>query len=262
MSFILRALFKVFLGVTYDRKDHIFYLSKRYLKLIGTFYFLLLFLTLFIYYKESVSTYKQIEDILGFYLKDLNNDKTQLMKNLEKLTAHSFQDLTWRADTENHAIELLSSFKIFQDKLRGYFSNIPSGYPLVKSAHIGSYFGFREDPLSHSQGFHTGIDLLSFQKTPIIATGNGIIINNAYSKTYGYTITILHFYGYKSVYAHMNGLSKQKIGNIVKQGEVIGFVGNSGRSSGSHLHYEIIHENYYQNPLEYIDLVNYLFENK
>ena len=120
----------------------------------------------------------------------------------------------------------------------------------LDGAKLSSSFGMRKHPISGFNKMHKGIDFAAPIGTPIYAGGNGIIEYVGRNGGYGKYIRIRHNNEYKTAYAHLNsykkGISK---GVRVNQGEVIGYVGNTGRSTGPHLHYEIIYQNKQINPL-------------
>ena len=114
---------------------------------------------------------------------------------------------------------------------------------------ISSHFGYRLDPMSHLPAIHHGVDFLAPVGTPIIATADGMIIKSGQIDGYGLSLEIQHAHGFKSKYAHAS-LLQVKVGDEVKQGQVIAFVGNSGRSTGAHLHYEILISNKPVDPIK------------
>ncbi len=117
---------------------------------------------------------------------------------------------------------------------------IPSIFPLYKSElqKIGSGFGMRRHPILRRIKMHKGVDLVAKRGAKIMAAGKGEVIKAGYSMGYGKCVKINHGYGYVSVYAHMSKI-KVKKGQKVKHGDLIGLVGNTGRSTGPHLHYEV-----------------------
>ena len=120
-------------------------------------------------------------------------------------------------------------------------SSVPAIRPLARKDIIrfSSPFGYRMHPIFHVIKFHTGIDLTARRGTPVYATGDGIIIRADYSSGgYGNIIIISHGFGYESYYAHLSKILV-KPGQKVKRGDLIGLVGNTGRSTAPHLHYEI-----------------------
>ena len=105
---------------------------------------------------------------------------------------------------------------------------------------------------------HTGIDFPAKTGVPIYSTGDGKVVKIQYKKNgYGNNIIIDHGFGYKTLYAHMSKI-RVKLGQKIKKGGIIGFVGNTGNSTGPHLHYEVIYNNKKINPLPFcIDTMNY-----
>jgi len=110
----------------------------------------------------------------------------------------------------------------------------------VDGARISSSFGKRRHPVLGYTKMHTGTDFAAPRGTPIYAAGNGIIEKAQRNGGYGKYVKIRHANGYKTAYAHMNGYARGiKKGKRVRQGQVIGYVGTTGRSTGPHLHYEV-----------------------
>ncbi len=104
---------------------------------------------------------------------------------------------------------------------------------------IASGFGYRIDPVYKVGKFHAGLDFAAPIGTPIYATANGIIKEaNANVSGYGNHVVIDHGYGYQTLYGHMYKI-KVRPGQVVMRGEVIGWVGSSGKSTGPHCHYEV-----------------------
>ncbi len=121
----------------------------------------------------------------------------------------------------------------------------------LDGARISSNFGMRKHPISGFNKMHKGVDFAAPTGTPIYAGGNGIVEYVGRNGGYGKYVRIRHNNGYKTAYAHLSnykkGISK---GVRVNQGEVIGYVGSTGNSTGPHLHYEIIYQNKHINPLK------------
>lgn len=121
--------------------------------------------------------------------------------------------------------------------------------PLKARARLSSGFGNRRHPILLYEVFHKGVDLAAPTNTPIFAAGDGVIVQLGRKGSYGKYIKIKHAGGYETAYAHMNGYRGDlKIGSIVKRGETIGYVGSTGRSTGPHLHFEVIKNNKVVSP--------------
>jgi murein DD-endopeptidase MepM/ murein hydrolase activator NlpD len=115
-----------------------------------------------------------------------------------------------------------------------------------------SGYGYRIDPVYNVRTFHKGMDFSCDKKTPIYATADGVVESAKWMSGYGYTVVIDHGYGYKTLYAHL--LDKKflvKKGQKVVRGEQIALSGNSGKSTGPHLHYEVIVKGNHVNPINY-----------
>lgn len=112
---------------------------------------------------------------------------------------------------------------------------------------ITSRFGFREDPFNRGTKPHEGIDIDNVTGTPIWAAGAGVVTFNGTMNGFGKMIVVSHGSGYETVYAHLDSSSVQT-GDTVKKGEVIGAMGSSGRSTGSHLHFEVHRDGALLNP--------------
>ncbi len=119
----------------------------------------------------------------------------------------------------------------------------------VDGARLSSGFGVRKHPILGYNKMHKGLDFAAPSGTPIYAAGDGVIERIGRNGGYGKYIRIRHHSGYKTAYAHMKGYGKGvKKGKRVKQGQIIGYVGTTGRSTGPHLHYEVLVNNKQVNP--------------
>jgi murein DD-endopeptidase MepM/ murein hydrolase activator NlpD len=120
----------------------------------------------------------------------------------------------------------------------------------VNGARLSSRFGVRKHPVTGFSAMHRGIDFAVPTGTPILAAGSGIVESSGWNGNYGKYVRIRHNSTYKTAYAHMSRIASRAIvGRYVEQGDVIGFVGSTGRSTGPHLHYEILVNNQQLNPL-------------
>jgi len=116
---------------------------------------------------------------------------------------------------------------------------------------LSSYYGYRIDPIYKIKKFHAGVDFSAPQGTPIYASGAGTVIKTKRSRRgYGNTVTIDHGYGYVTFYAHIKDI-KVKKGEKVSRGQIIATVGNTGKSTAPHLHYEVRKNDRTVNPIYY-----------
>ena len=130
---------------------------------------------------------------------------------------------------------------------------IPTIQPIKNKdlTRVASGFGYRIDPFTKKRRFHYGMDFTAKRGTPVYATGNGIVKRaDNRSSGYGKHIRIDHGFGYVSLYAHLTKYNVRR-GQRVKRGDIIGYVGNTGRSAGPHLHYEILKDKKKINPLNF-----------
>jgi len=121
---------------------------------------------------------------------------------------------------------------------------IPAIQPISNKnlTHLASGFGYRVDPVYKVTKFHAGLDFAAAVGTPIYATADGVVKEADYNAGgYGNNVVINHGFGYETLYGHMYRI-KTKVGRKVKRGEVIGYVGSTGKSTGPHCHYEV-HKN-------------------
>lgn len=116
---------------------------------------------------------------------------------------------------------------------------------------ITSTFGNRKSPIYGTPQFHEGLDIANSVGTPVIATANGTIAELGYQSGYGRFIKIQHGYGMVTVYGHLSRTAVSE-GQRVKKGEVVGYVGNTGSSTGPHLHYEVRVNGVPTNPMKYL----------
>ncbi|MBJ7543550.1 M23 family metallopeptidase [Rhodomicrobium udaipurense] len=120
----------------------------------------------------------------------------------------------------------------------------------IRGARLTSGFGWRKHPLLHTLRLHSGVDWAGPIGTPIYAAGNGVIETAERNGNYGNYVRIRHANGYKTAYAHMLRFAQGVATGVkVRQGQVIGYLGNTGMSTGPHLHYEVLINNRFTNPL-------------
>lgn len=135
--------------------------------------------------------------------------------------------------------------------IKAVMQKMPLGEPLHTDYDLNSGFGTRNDPLNRRTGVHEGIDLGAPHGTPIYATGDGIVESAGPSDGYGLTVDVNHGNGVTTRYAHMSRI-KVKEGQKVTRTTVVGLLGNTGRSTGPHLHYEVRVADVAKDPLKFI----------
>ena len=126
-------------------------------------------------------------------------------------------------------------------------------FPLAYSTGVTCAYGPRVHPINGNKSFHYGVDLAAGMNTEIYATKSGTVTGATSGEANGYYVTINHGDGYSSIYAHMTNYVVS-VGDSVKQGQLIGYVGTTGWSTGPHLHFEILYNGSNVNPMNYISL--------
>ena len=120
----------------------------------------------------------------------------------------------------------------------------------INGARLSSGYGNRKHPILGYTKMHRGLDFAAPSGTPVFAAGDGVVEKAGWNGSYGRYIRIRHTGTYKTAYAHLSGINKNvRVGKRVLQGKIIGFVGSSGRSTGPHLHYEVLRNNKQVNPM-------------
>ena len=144
--------------------------------------------------------------------------------------------------------EVVDLFKDHDEMLK----SIPAIQPVSNKnlRQTASGFGYRVDPIYKTTKFHSGMDFSANIGTPVYATGDGKVIKVGWESGYGKLIKIDHGFGYVTWYAHLNDYNV-RVGQKVVRGEVIGKVGNTGKSTGPHLHYEVHVKGKVVNPINY-----------
>lgn len=129
---------------------------------------------------------------------------------------------------------------------------IPAIQPVANKdlKQTASGYGTRVDPIYKTTKFHSGMDFSANPGTDVYATGNGTVVSAGWETGYGNTIEINHGFGYRTRYAHLQSM-KVKVGQKVVRGEIIGGVGSTGKSTGPHLHYEVVVKGEKVNPVNY-----------
>ncbi len=195
----------------------------------------------FINLPKDWKTEKEKEDKLAqnLFSKDLKDLSTQdfesyidVIENQAKMRLSSFQEIAW----------------YYANRREGFHST-PSIRP--SSAPISSGFGYRLDPFGkRSSKRHNGIDFAGKPDSPIVVTADGVVRHAGWVPSYGQAILVDHGFGYSTLYAHTTQI-QVKAGDVVKRGDKIATMGSSGRSTGTHLHYEVWKDGQAVNPRNY-----------
>lgn len=149
-------------------------------------------------------------------------------------------------------IQSFDSLRVIASEQQDRLIHIPSIMPVSESAlrTMASGYGYRVDPIYGTGKFHEGMDFSAPVGTPVYATGDGKVTDAGWNHGYGNSIDINHGYDYVTRYAHLSKIMVKK-GQEVKRGDMIGLVGNTGKSTGPHLHYEVRFKGTPQNPVRF-----------
>jgi murein DD-endopeptidase MepM/ murein hydrolase activator NlpD len=178
--------------------------------------------------------------------KDLDGfDNSTMIKKLTK----DIDVLSLQVAVQSRSLDEIVVLAKEKEKM---LASIPAILPvkLEDLTRMASGYKWRMHPILKIRKFHKGMDFTAPLGTPIFASGNGKVIRAERSATFGNVVYIDHGYGYKTIYAHMSKIKSRK-GQKVKRGDLIGFVGNTGRSVSSHLHYEVHKNGRPLNPINF-----------
>ncbi len=195
------------------------------------------------YLAKQLEHYKRLAEIKSLKIYDINAEILNLEKAMGK-----------KSDISDDLCKRIEKLKLAIIRQKNFFKDIPNGSP-VKYQSITSGFGWRKNPILKKREFHPGIDLKANKGTKVYATADGIVEYSGYKRGSGYGnyIVLDHNFGFQTMYAH---LSKRTVknGDFVKKGTLIGYVGNTGLSTGAHLHYGITYLKKVQNPYYFIKM--------
>ena len=159
----------------------------------------------------------------------------------------TLQELDEVASQRSDFMAMLES-RLFEQKIKKMM--VPTQSP-VPNANLGSVFGWRVDPITGRSALHTGLDFPATPGTPIHAAAGGVVITQEFQPEYGNIVEIDHGNDLISRYAHSSRVSVKK-GDLIKRGQIIAEVGNTGRSTGPHLHFEVLVQGIPQDPQKFL----------
>ncbi|MDY6119757.1 MAG: M23 family metallopeptidase [Campylobacter sputorum] len=174
--------------------------------------------------------------------------RTEDFKAIEDKIADMEEQIGLTSDDNVTLSERIDDIKVTTYQINAIFSQIPNG-DVIDYKRTSARFGWRNHPILKRKEFHPGIDLAADIGTPIYAPADGVVELAEYNANngFGYLVVIVHNYGFKTRYAHMSRKDVVKQGQFIKKGDLIGYSGNTGLSTGPHLHYEV---RFIQKPLD------------
>jgi murein DD-endopeptidase MepM/ murein hydrolase activator NlpD len=176
------------------------------------------------------------------------NSKEQVLKNLDTTDTGSV-DLEELKKEIKITMETVGDIKDYLSKQRGVYVATPRGWPV--DGHMTSPFGERVHPITGKAEYHTGVDIAAEPGSPVRATADGIVSFAGWSGANGNLVVLEHGLGFSTFYAH-NRLVAVKVGQKVRRGDVISYLGSTGNSTGPHVHYEVWHDGKAVNPAKYL----------
>ena len=159
----------------------------------------------------------------------LGPNRALLYAGLNRVGASALRLVRWSANGRGEWIDAANAERP---------APVESGMMMPVDGHITSYFGNRYHPILHFTRFHAGVDIGAAWGSPIVAAGDGRVVAAGWAGGYGREVQIAHGGGLVSLYGHMSSIAAEP-GSFVRQGQVIGYVGSSGLSTGPHVHFEV-----------------------
>ena len=213
----------------YRMKDKLNYYSQQFLELNKTMAAL----------KKAENEFKRL-----FSLKS----REKVLENLDTSDSGSI-DMENLKHQIKSTVESVGEIKDYLRVQRDIYVATPKGTPVIGG--ISSYYGNREHPRSGEENFHSGIDISSSPGNPVKATADGIVSFSGWSGGSGNLVVLEHGHGFSTFYAHNRSIPV-KVGQKVKRGDIIGYVGSTGNSTGPHVHYEIWKDGKSIDPVKYL----------
>ena len=259
--------------------NHLKKRGREYLLAAGLLFFFML--SAFLFY-ENLSLRREVRQLkreivsLELREKELETQLDQLEKEREELLEQAVGVLRKRTSYVEKIIRQLGlsrhfgagkggkkalggpylppqkEYEALVEKISTYlskFEKVPLGKPC--RGYISSYYGYRRDPFTGRRAFHSGIDIVGRYGAPVRATADGVVWRVGYTRGLGRYVKIKHKHGFMTVYGHLRKFVVKR-GERVKKGDIIGYLGNTGRSTGPHLHYEVRRWGRSLNPLRFI----------
>lgn len=184
---------------------------------------------------ERQRAFDRLDSLRDLEIVENVNNKFEQLERMLYVQSESFDYLAKRAGELDRRLQHIPAIPPISEK---YLRTVASGY------------GTRIDPVYGTARFHEGLDFSAPPGTPVYATGDGVVNTSGWESAYGNMVEINHGYNYTTRYAHLSELCV-KAGQTVHRGDLIGKVGNTGKSTGPHLHYEVRLKGAPQNPVYY-----------
>ncbi|UCE80101.1 MAG: M23 family metallopeptidase [Nitrospiraceae bacterium] len=202
--------------------------------------------TQFLELKTTISALKRAE--YEFRTLFSLNDREKILESIDNTDSGSI-DMEWIRNEIKTTMENIGEIKDYLSQQRDLYFSTPKGWPVA--GRLTSSYGRREHPKSRRRDFHSGVDIAAGPGTPVTVTADGIVSFSGWAGGNGNLVVVEHGHGYSTFYAH-NKKVNVKVGQEVRRGDIISFIGSTGNSTGPHVHYEIWKEGKSLNPYKFI----------
>jgi len=174
--------------------------------------------------------------------------RDKILENIDTSYSGSIDIQTLMQELQR-TVETVDEIKDYLRIQKDIYLATPKGFPV--EGNVTSPYGKRENPFSGASSFHSGVDISASPGTPVRATADGVVSHSGWTQHSGYLVVLEHGCGFSTIYAH-NKKNTVKMGQTVKRGEVIAYVGSTGKSTGPHVHYEVWEKGKNVNPKKYL----------
>jgi murein DD-endopeptidase MepM/ murein hydrolase activator NlpD len=201
----------------------------------------------FLELKSTISALKKAENEFRnlFALKS----REQILENLDNSYSGSIDMVNLKKQIKV-TMETIGEIKDYLSQQRDLYLATPKGWP-TEGQRVTSSYGYRKHPKTAKKDFHSGIDIASKPGTSVRATADGIVSFSGWSGGNGNLVVLEHGFGYSTFFAH-NKKVNVKVGQIIKRGDIISYIGSTGNSTGPHVHYEVWKDGKSVNPYKYL----------
>ena len=205
-------------------------------------------------YSKKVVDFKATLVSLKKAEKDLHQlislgSKDKIFEKVDMSDMGSF-DIDQVQEQIEYSMKTVGAIKDYLRTQKDLYLATPSGFPVPGM--ISSAYGNRVNPISGLSEFHRGLDISTAKDTPVTATADGVVVFSGWNRGGGNVVVVAHGHGFSTYYAH-NRKNVVQVGQSVRRGDVIGYVGSTGSATGSHVHYEVWHNGKNENPIKYIE---------
>ena len=162
-------------------------------------------------------------------------DRSEVLENLNETDMGDI-DMTYLKKQINHTIDTVGEIRDYLSEARDLYMATPMGWPV--EGWLSSKFGYRVHPVKKHRMFHSGLDIATRPGKPVRVTADGVVSFSGRSGGNGNLVAVEHGFGYTTYYAH-NKKNEVNVGQVVKRGDIVSYVGSTGTSTGPHVHYEV-----------------------